>query len=151
MAVAFTPGSAPSYPSLSTLLPPSSTPNTGPSSPGRPRPTLPSEDHITALLQARARAELPYTRVGPSGTDYVVVNPLRMLGSMDEASRRAYQGAIEDVGKGKGRAGDGGTERADQPHVYEVAGRVWMLMSRKKESQGIIYQWASSPLTGSES
>lgn len=60
---------------------------------------------------------------------------------MDEASRRRYQGAIEDVGKGKGRAGDdGGGGDADQPHVYEVAGRVWMLMTRKRESQGIIYQ-----------
>jgi len=93
----------------------------------------PSEDTIAALLHARARAELPYTRVSPSGTEYIVLNPLRALQCLNEESRKAYQ---EDVERTDG--GIGGHTR--QPSAYELAGRAWLLMSRQRECQTIIFQ-----------
>lgn len=94
---------------------------------------MPSEDTIAALLHARARAELPYTRVSPSGTDYVVVNPLRVLSGLNEESRRGYQ---DDIDRTDG--GLGGEPR--QPSVYELAGRVWLLMTRQQEDQTVLFK-----------
>lgn len=108
---------------------------------GTPTPTpatkstvYPTEDTIAALLHARARAELPYTRVSSSGTDYIIVNPLRTLSCLNEESRRAYQDDIERT--------DGGVVEEDplQPSAYELAGRAWLLMQRQKEDQTIVFQ-----------
>lgn len=96
-------------------------------------PTYPSDDTIAALLHARSRFEQAYTRVSPSGTDYVVVNPLRSLQSLNEESRKGYQ---DDVERTDG--GIGGEPR--QPSVYELAGRVWLLMSRQRECQTVVFQ-----------
>lgn len=95
---------------------------------------FPNDDTIAALLHARARAELPYTRVSSSGTEYIVVNPLRILGCLNEESRRGYEDDIERT--------DGGIVDEDkrQPNAYELAGRVWLLMKRQKEDQTIVYQ-----------
>lgn len=95
---------------------------------------FPTEDTITALLHARARAELPYIRVSPSGTDYIVVNPLRVLQCLNEASRKGYEDDIEQTD-----GGNGGPDQR-QPSVYELAGRAWLLMSRRSECQTIVYQ-----------
>ena len=93
----------------------------------------PTEDTIAALLHARCRAELPYTRVSPSGTDYVVVNPRRHLQCLNEDSRKGYE---EDI-----TATDGGVGNEPRhPSAYELAGRVWLLMSRRRECQTIVYQ-----------
>lgn len=102
---------------------------------GPSRKLYPSDDSIVNALHLRSRIEHPYTRVSPSGREYVAVNPLRMLGCMGEESRKAYQKDIEDT--------DGSDGRADgrQPSVYELAGRVWLLMSRQRESQSIVYQY----------
>lgn len=66
-----------------------------------------------------------------------MVNPLRSLGSMNEEFRRQYQDVIENS-----EVSDDGHSRNGelQPSVYELAGRVWMLMSRRKESQSVVYQ-----------
>jgi hypothetical protein len=61
----------------------------------------------------------------------VVVNPLRVLGSLGEESRRGYQEDIEGFEKLQVDRG---------ASVYELAGRVWMLMQRRRESQSVIYQ-----------
>jgi hypothetical protein len=49
---------------------------------------------------------------------------------MGEETRKGYQKDVE------------GTERKEErgASVYELAGRVHMLMQRRKESQGVIYQ-----------
>jgi chitin synthase len=108
---------------------PSSSPS--PNTPGPARKVYPNDETIVALLQSRARLEQPYTRISPSGRGYVVVNPLRVLGSLGEEARKGYAGAIEGtVGRGEER----------QPSVYELAGRVWLLMERRKESQSVVYQ-----------
>jgi chitin synthase len=93
---------------------------------------MPTEDTIAALLHARARAELPFTRVSPSGTDYVVVNPLRVLAGLNEEHRRGYQEDIERP--------DGGMGNERQPSAYELAGRVWLLMTRQQEDQTVLYK-----------
>lgn len=113
--------------SLITTLP-STSPD--PNSPGPARKVYPTEDTINVLLHARSRLEYPYTRISPSGTVYVVVNPLRVLGCMGEEARKRYQADIERTDRGEER----------QPSVYELAGRVWILMSRRRESQSIVYQ-----------
>lgn len=120
---------------LITSLPRTSSPT--PNSPGPNRTVYPNDDSITALLQTRSRFEHPYTRLCQNGTEYVVVNPLRSLGSMNEEFRRQYQDVIENS-----EVSDDGHSRNGelQPSVYELAGRVWMLMSRRKESQSVVYQ-----------
>lgn len=95
---------------------------------------MPSDDTIAALLHARARSELPYTRVSPSGTDYIVVNPLRALSCLNEESRRGYEQDIDRT--------DGGVSGSEprQPSVYELAGRVWLLMTRQQEDQTVLFK-----------
>ena len=116
------------------LSSPISSPASG-SSPGAARTLYPTDECITSLLASRSRQDLPYTRVGGSGTSYVVVNPLRLLESLGEESRTAYQRDVEGVdGRRDSREGE------RQPSVYDLAGRVWMLMARQKESQSIVYQ-----------
>jgi chitin synthase len=111
----------------------------GPStSPGPARTIYPNDDTVTALLAARARSEHPYVRLSNSGTDYVVVNPLRALGCLNEESRKGYEAEIEKTDSEQ-REGLG-----LQPSIYDLAGRVWLLMSRRKESQAVVYQWVSS-------
>jgi chitin synthase len=95
--------------------------------------TYPSEDTIAALLHARARSEHPYTRISPSGSEYIVLNPLRALQCLNEENRKAYQ---DDVERTDG--GIGGQPR--QPSAYELAGRVWLLMSRQRECQTVVFQ-----------
>jgi chitin synthase len=119
--------------SLITSLPSTSAPAPADSPPAQ-RKLYPNDDTLVTVLHARSRFELPYTRVGPSGTAYVVVNPLRVLGCLGEEARKGY---TEDIEGAEGR-GDRDGER--QPSVYELAGRVWLLMARRRESQSVIYQ-----------
>ena len=119
---------------LITSLPSSSTSPT-PNSPGPARKVYPTEDAITSLLASRARAEQPYTRSSQSGADYVVVNPLRMLGCLGEEARKRHQAEIENTEGDRPKKGE-----TSQPSVYELAGRVWLLMSRRRESQSVVYQ-----------
>lgn len=104
-------------------------------SPGPARTIYPNDDTITALLAARSRSEHPYVRLSNSGTDYVVVNPLRVLGCLNEESRKGYEREIQGTDSEQ-REGLG-----LQPSVYELAGRVWLLMSRRKETQAVVYQY----------
>ncbi|ORX35119.1 glycosyltransferase family 2 protein [Kockovaella imperatae] len=134
MSVAnMTAGEPSSTRSLTSLIA-SSSPHAGSSS-STSRSVFPTDETITSLLSSRARLDLPYTRVGSSGTSYVVVNPLRMLESLGEASEKEYERDVESV--------DSEVHSRPQPHVYELAGRAWMLMHRRKESQSILYHGAT--------
>lgn len=97
---------------------------------GSARKVFPTDDQITTLLHARSRGEHPYIRVGTSGREYVVMNPLRQLGCMNDESRQRYTAAVE---------GDE-VDEGLQPSVYELAGRVWYLMTRRRESQAVVLQ-----------
>jgi chitin synthase len=95
--------------------------------------SYPTEDTIAALLHARARSEHPYTRVSPSGTEYVVLNPLRALGCLNDENKKTYR---EDVDRT-----DGGIDgQSRQPSPYDLAGRLWLLMTRQRESQTVVFQ-----------
>ncbi|KAI5825421.1 chitin synthase [Schizophyllum commune Tattone D] len=92
----------------------------------------PNDDAILAVLQARFRADLPYTRVG--ATTLVAVNPYKTLASMNDASADEYE---ERCYK------DTSLPMADspkplQPHVYDLAARVYLMMRRRGESQALL-------------
>lgn len=124
----------------------------------------PTEDDLLAVLAARARVDLPYTYLdgaGPgAGRTLVVVNPLKSLGNLSDLNARDHVDKYADPGyvsaasgrkKGKGKAereeaGSGSGSRSahlvgsDQPHLYDLAGKVWLLMQRRREDQAILFR-----------
>ncbi len=99
----------------------------------------PSPDALLGILHARARADIPYTALGARAC--VVVNPLRALASAgDESARRAMERAARTDGSG-GAGGEGPAgEGEGKPGPYEMAGRVWSLMRRRGEDQGVVFR-----------
>jgi chitin synthase len=126
----------------------------------------PTEDDILAVLAARARADLPYTYLdgssgstvvgGGGGRTLIVVNPLKSLGNLSDLNAKDYVDKYVDPAyvsaggkkKGKGKAGQGEEEGSrtahlvgsDQPHLYDLAGRAWLLMQRRREDQSILFR-----------
>jgi len=100
----------------------------------------PNDDSVLSVLQARFRADLPYTKIGTS--NYVVVNPYKTLANVNDASARDYE---ERCYK------DTSLPMVDspkplQPHVYELAAKMYLLMRRRNESQALISRYVS-PVT----
>ncbi|KAH7928935.1 glycosyltransferase family 2 protein [Leucogyrophana mollusca] len=92
----------------------------------------PSDDAILAVLTARFRADLPYTRIG--STNLVVVNPYKTLANVNDASAKEYEErCYKDTKLGLVDA-----RRPPQPHLYEMAAKIYLLMRRRNESQAII-------------
>ncbi|KAF8165979.1 chitin synthase [Crassisporium funariophilum] len=92
----------------------------------------PSDDAILAVLQGRFRADLPYTRIG--STHLVAVNPYKALANTNDASAQEYEErCYQDTSL---TAVD--SPRALQPHLYELAARVYLLMRRRGESQAVV-------------
>lgn len=92
----------------------------------------PSDDAILAVLQARFRADLPYTRVG--ATNLVVVNPYKTLANVNDISAKDYEERCYR---------DTSLPMVDspkplQPHLYDLAARVYLLMRRRNESQALV-------------
>jgi chitin synthase len=92
----------------------------------------PTDDAILSLLQSRFRNDLPYTRIG--STHLVVVNPYKVLGNVNEASAKEYE---ERCYKDTSGGGEGGA-RPLQPHLYDVACKMYLLMRRKREAQAVV-------------
>ncbi len=95
----------------------------------------PSDDAILAVLQARFRADLPYTRVGAS--NLVVVNPYKTLANINDISAKEYE---ERCYK------DTSLPMVDspkplQPHLYDLAARVYLVMRRRNESQALLSRY----------
>jgi chitin synthase len=90
----------------------------------------PTEDTVLSVLQSRFRADLPYTRLGESS--YVVVNPVKSLASANDASAREYEE--------KCFRETNGTSGGLQPHLYDLAARIYLVMQRRNESQAIIFR-----------
>lgn len=94
----------------------------------------PSEDAILQVLQARFRADQPFTAV--SASNLVVVNPYKALASTSDASAREYEErAYRDTSV---PLQDG--PRHLQPHVYDLAAKVYLMMRRRDESQAVIFR-----------
>jgi chitin synthase len=94
----------------------------------------PTEETLLAVLQARFRTDLPYTRIGTS--NIVAINPYKTLANVNESSAKEYE---ERCYK------DTSLPMVDsakplQPHIYDFAAKVYMLMRRKEESQAVMFR-----------
>ncbi|KAK7469967.1 hypothetical protein VKT23_001403 [Stygiomarasmius scandens] len=99
----------------------------------------PSDDAILAVLQARFRADLPYTRIGT--TNLVVVNPYKTLANVNNASAKEYEErSYKDTSLPMVDS-----PKPLQPHIYDLAARVYLVMRRRNESQALL----SRGITGS--
>ena len=93
----------------------------------------PQEDQITTLLHQRFRTDNPYTRL--SSSTLVVVNPLKTLANLNDASAGDYKDS--EYTDTSGDEPQGGPM---QPHLYELAARVYLVMRRRKESQAVVFR-----------
>lgn len=92
----------------------------------------PSDDAILAVLQARFRADLPYTRIG--STNLLVINPYKILANVNDVSAKEYEErCYKDTSLPVLDA-----PRPLHPHLYDVAARVYLLMRRRNESQAVV-------------
>ncbi|KDQ15535.1 glycosyltransferase family 2 protein [Botryobasidium botryosum FD-172 SS1] len=99
---------------------------------GNASTVYPSEDALLTALQSRFRADLPYTRLGQS--TLVLVNPLKLLANSNDASATEYlEKCYKDVA-------DPSAAARLQPHIYELAARVYLMMRRRNESQSVVFR-----------
>jgi chitin synthase len=97
-----------------------------------PAQVHPTDDAVLAVLSARFRADLPYTRIG--STALVVVNPYKTLANVNDASAKEYEErCYKDT-----KLGLADSRKPPQPHLYEQAAKMYLLMRRRLESQAII-------------
>ena len=94
----------------------------------------PSDDTILSVLQARFRQDLPYSRIGAA--NYVVVNPYKALASVNDLSAKEYE---ERCYKDTSLPLPGGPAPL-QPHLYDLAARVYLMMRRRNQSQSVIFR-----------
>lgn len=91
--------------------------------------TVPAAESVAASLHARYRQELFATYLADS--TLVQVNPGRPTQDVNDESARRYLEGYE------AELGDKGPER--EPHVYDLATRVYLTMRRTAKSQGVVY------------
>lgn len=91
--------------------------------------SIPSDDSLVSVLQSRYRNDLFATYLGD--TTLVQVNPLRATDDVNDERAEWYAGAY--------RPGTGGETR--QPHLYDLAARVFLTMRRTGKSQGVVYTY----------
>lgn len=88
----------------------------------------PTEDSITNLLSSRFKRNQPYTRSGHS--NLIVVNPYQPLEILNDVTLKSYADiGYRNVAENKSFM---------QPHVYDLAARVYFHMRRTGEDQSII-------------
>ncbi|SCV67156.1 BQ2448_5802 [Microbotryum intermedium] len=95
-----------------------------------------SSETVSSKLIQSYKSELTATFVGD--TNLVVINPLRVLGDVSEASKAEYESRCYLVREGKGGENI-------QPHAYELACRTYLMMRRTGITQSVVF----SGLTGS--
>ena len=101
----------------------------------------PSDDAILAVLQARFRADLPYTRIGTS--NLLVVNPYKTLANVNDVSAKEYEErSYKDTSLPMLDS-----PRPLQPHLYDLAARVYLLMRRRNESQAVVTRFVAQLLS----
>ncbi|KAG2365414.1 glycosyltransferase family 2 protein [Suillus spraguei] len=97
-----------------------------------PATVHPTDDSILSVLTARFRADLPYTRLG--STNLVVVNPYKTLANVNDANAKEYEErCYKDT-----KLGLADSRRPPQPHLYEQAAKIYLLMRRRNESQAVV-------------
>lgn len=105
----------------------------------------PNDDAVLATLHSRFRADLPYTRLGSS--HIVVVNPYKTLANVNDASAKDYEDRYYK---------DTSLPLADspkplQPHIYEMAARMYLMLKRRNESQSVCTRCVTRATANSES
>ncbi|EJD01749.1 chitin synthase [Fomitiporia mediterranea MF3/22] len=94
----------------------------------------PNDDAVLNVLQTRFRADLPYSHIGAS--NLVVVNPLKTLANLNEASAKDYEErCFKDTS-----VPTAGSPKAPQPHLYGLAAKVYLLMRQRKQSQAVVFR-----------
>lgn len=95
-------------------------------------PDVDQNDEIIAqLLQQRFKADQPYTQLG--NHRLIVVNPHKPLELLNDATLEAYgQHGYKDISP------EGLAATSPEPHVYDMATRVYLLMRRRGENQSIV-------------
>ena len=93
----------------------------------------PSDDTILSVLQARFRADQPYTRIGAS--NLVVVNPYQTLANVNDVSAKEYE---ERCYKDTSFQLPGTASLP--PHLYDLTAWVYLLMRRRTESQVVMFR-----------
>lgn len=91
----------------------------------------PSDDAILAVLNTRFRSDLPYSRIGT--TNLLVVNPYKALANANDINAREYEERCY-----KETRLSLASSRLLQPHPYELAAQIYLLMRRTKQSQSVI-------------
>jgi len=90
-----------------------------------------TDDAILSVLNARFRADLSYTRLGTS--HLLAINPCKALSAVNDASAREYEErCYRDTSLPLASA------HVLQPHVYELAAQMYLLMRRRRESQALV-------------
>ncbi|KIY44928.1 hypothetical protein FISHEDRAFT_77147 [Fistulina hepatica ATCC 64428] len=94
----------------------------------------PPADSLVSVLQARFRADAPYTRIGDG--HLVLVNPNKLIQrpSSDEELLRACYDVIPD----------GETQEQAAPHIAVLAVRAYLLMARRGEDQVLVTRGATA-------
>lgn len=100
----------------------------------------PNDDAVLAVLQARFRADLAYSRIGT--TNLVAVNPYKTLGSVNDASAREY----EERNYKDTSLPMADSPRPLQPHIYDMAARMYLLMRRRNETQSVVARYVVVPI-----
>ena len=96
----------------------------------------PTDDNVLTVLQARFRADLPFSTIGSS--NLVVVNPLKQLASTNDINAKEYEErCYKDTS-----VPTAGSPKALQPHLYELAAKVYLLMRQRKQTQAVIFRCA---------
>lgn len=97
----------------------------------------PTDDELVRALQQRFRADLPYARI--SATTLLVLNPLRTLTNLNDASAEEYRTRTLAEADWE-RQGKDSPDLALPPHPYELAGRTYHMMRRTGQSQAVVFQ-----------
>ena len=95
----------------------------------------PTDDSILSLLHARFRHDQPYTRLAPSSSTIVIVNPFKFLRNLDDDSQREYKARSNDTTDDRDRS-----KPPLQPHPYQFAANIYSFMRRRNQSQAVIFQ-----------
>ncbi|KAI6042199.1 glycosyltransferase family 2 protein [Pisolithus marmoratus] len=91
----------------------------------------PDDDAVLAVLNTRFRSDLPYSRIGT--THLVAINPCKILSNADDAAAREYaERCYRDTSLSLQSA------NVLQPHIYQLATQMCLLMRRRKESQSLV-------------
>ena len=95
----------------------------------------PTDDSILSLLHARFRHDQPYTRLAPSSSTIVIVNPFKFLRNLDDDSQREYKARSYDTTDDRDRG-----KPPLQPHPYQFAANIYSFMRRRNQPQAVIFQ-----------